>query len=189
MGTMLFILIVLVVVGLVVVIGIYNGLIGKRNRVDQAFASIDVMLKKRYDLVPNLVATVERYMVHERELLTEVTELRTRAMSGDLSPEQRVAAENGFNAALGRLMVSVENYPDLKSNQNFLQLQGSLNEVEEQISAARRAYNAATTDFNNAIQMFPGNLMAGPMGLSRRELFEATTVERQNVDVRSMFQR
>lgn len=86
-------------------------------------------------------------------------------------------------------MVSVENYPDLKANQNFLQLQGSLNEVEEQISAARRAYNAAVTDFNNAIQMFPGNLMAGSMGLSQRTLFEASAVERQNVDVRAMFQR
>lgn len=189
MGFMLTLLIIVVLGLLVVVIMIYNGLIGRRNRVDQAFASIDVMLKKRYDLIPNLVATVEKYMVHERELLTELTELRTRAISGDLPPEQRVAAENGINAALSRIMVSVENYPDLKSNQNFLQLQGSLNEVEEQISAARRAYNAATTDYNNAIQMFPGSLFAGPMGLSRRELFEATAVERQNVDVRTMFQR
>jgi LemA protein len=185
-----FIFLAIVVLGLLfVVVLIYNGLIGRRNRVDQAFASIDVMLKKRYDLIPNLVATVEKYMVHERDLLSELTELRTRALAGDLPPAQRVAAENQLNATLGRLMVSVENYPDLKSNQNFLQLQGSLNEVEEQISAARRAYNAATTDFNNAIQMFPGSLLAGPMGLSRRELFEATAAERQSVDVRSMFQR
>ncbi|RRR76364.1 MAG: LemA family protein [Candidatus Viridilinea halotolerans] len=189
MGGLLVFLGIVVVGFLVVVIGIYNGLVGKRNRVDQAFASIDVMLKKRYDLVPNLIATVERYMVHERELLTEITELRTRAIAGDLAPEQRVAAENGFNAAMGKLMVSVENYPDLKANTNFLQLQRSLNEVEEQISAARRAYNAATTEYNNAIQMFPGNLMAGPMGFMRRELFEASMAERQNVDVRSMFQR
>ncbi|PDW03320.1 LemA family protein [Candidatus Viridilinea mediisalina] len=189
MEVLLIFFVIVVVVVLVFVIGIYNGLVGRRNRVDQAFASIDVMLKKRYDLVPNLIATVERYMVHERELLTEVTELRTRALAGDLPPEQRVAAENGFNAAMGRLMVSVENYPDLKSNTNFLQLQRSLNEVEEQISAARRAYNAATTDYNNAIQMFPGSLFAGPMGFTRRELFEASMAERQNVDVRSMFQR
>jgi LemA protein len=182
------IVIVLVGVVLVAVVVVYNSLIGKRNRVDQAFASIDVMLKKRYDLIPNLVASVEKYMVHERELLTEITELRTRAVSGDLTPSQRVAAENQINTALGRLMVSVENYPDLKANQNFVQLQRSLNEVEEQISAARRAYNAAATDFNNAIQMFPGTLFAGPMGLSRRDLFEASAVERENVDVRSLFQ-
>lgn len=188
MGTTLILLVVVALGLLVLVILIYNGLIGRRNQVDQAFASVDVMLKKRYDLIPNLVASVE-YMVHERGLLTELTELRTRALSGDLSPDQRVSAENAVNATLGRLMVSVENYPDLKANQNFLQLQGSLNEVEEQISAARRAYNAAVTDFNNAIQMFPGNLMAGSMGLSQRTLFEASAVERQNVDVRAMFQR
>jgi LemA protein len=186
---MFVVVLIIAVVAVVVVIGIYNGLIGSRNRVDQAFASVDVMLKKRYDLIPNLVATVERYMVHERELLTELTELRTRAVAGDLTPAQQVAAENQLSAALGRVMVSVENYPDLKSNQNFLQLQGSLNEVEEQISAARRAYNAAVTEFNNAIQMLPGSLFAGPMGLSRRELFEASTAERQSVDVRGMFQR
>jgi LemA protein len=183
------IIIILAVVVLAVVIGIYNGLIGSRNRADQAFASVDVMLKKRYDLIPNLVASVEKYMVHERELLSELTELRTRAASGDLSPAQRAEAERQLDASLGRLMVSVENYPDLKANQNFLHLQSSLNEVEEQISAARRAYNAAVTDYNNAIQMLPGSLFAGPMGLSRRELFEANTAERQNVDVRSMFQR
>ena len=189
MSTTLIMLVVVALGLLLLVVLIYNGLIGRRNQADQAFASVDVMLKKRYDLIPNLVASVEKYMVHERGLLTELTELRTRAISGDLSPDLRVSAENALNATLGRLMVSVENYPDLKANQNFLQLQGSLNEVEEQISAARRAYNAAVTDFNNAIQMFPGNLMAGSMGLSQRTLFEASAVERQNVDVRAMFQR
>jgi LemA protein len=187
-GSTLIIIIVAVVI-LAVVVGIYNGLIGSRNRADQAFASVDVMLKKRYDLIPNLVASVEKYMVHERELLSELTELRARAASGDLTQAQRAEAERQLDAGLGRLMVSVESYPDLKANQNFLQLQGSLNEVEEQISAARRAYNAAVTDYNNAIQMLPGSLLAGPMGMSRRELFEAGAVERQNVDVRGMFQR
>lgn len=188
MGPTLIILIVVVVV-LVALVGIYNGLIGKRNRADQSFASVDVMLKKRYDLIPNLVASVEKYMVHERDLLSELTELRTRAAAGDLSPAQRAETERQIDTALGRVMVSVESYPDLKASQNFLQLQASLNEVEEQISAARRAYNAAVTDYNNAIQMLPGSLFAGPMGMARRELFEASAAERQSVDVRSMFQR
>jgi LemA protein len=188
MGAFFFIAILLAVI-VVVVIAIYNGLVGRRNRVDQSYASIDVMLKKRYDLIPNLVASVEQYMTHERELLTELTELRTRAVSGDLPPAQQVANENAINNALGRLIVSVENYPDLKANQNFLQLQASLNEVEEQLSASRRTYNAAVTDYNNAIQMVPGSLLAGPMGYTPRTLFEATAAERGNVNVRELFQR
>jgi LemA protein len=188
MGAFWLIIILLVVV-IVVLIAIYNGLIGRRNRVDQAYASIDVMLKKRYDLIPNLIAAVQQYMTHERELLSELTELRTRAVSGDLSPAQRVENENALTGALGRLVVSAESYPDLKANQNFLQLQASLNEVEEQLSASRRAYNAAVTDYNNAIQMIPGSLFAGPMGMEQRPLFEAAAAERGNVDVRELFQR
>jgi LemA protein len=184
--------IIFCVVGLVVLAGVvllvlYNSLIGKKNAVDQAFSSIDVMLKKRYDLIPNLVATVEQYMTHERSLLTELTELRTRAMSGDVSPDQRVATENQLSGVLGRIMVAVENYPDLKASQNFLQLQGSLNEIEEQISAARRAYNAAVTDLNNAIEMVPTNIIAGMMNLQKRQLFVAAEAERQSIDVRGMF--
>ncbi|HMO56597.1 MAG TPA: LemA family protein [Roseiflexaceae bacterium] len=180
------------IVGLAVVAGVallllYNSLIGKKNAVDQAFSSIDVMLKKRYDLIPNLIATVEQYMTHERDLLTELTQLRTRALSGDISPDARVTTENQLSGVLGRVMVAVENYPDLKASQNFLQLQGSLNEIEEQISAARRAYNAAVTDLNNAIEMAPTNIIAGMMNLQKRQLFVASEVERQNVDVRSLF--
>lgn len=189
-GSLIFILlIVIVLVGAVIFLVLYNSLIGKRNQVDQAFASIDVMLKKRYDLIPNLIATVQTYMGHERALLTELTELRTRAMAGDITPEQRVATENQISGAIGRLMVSVENYPDLKSSQNFLQLQASLNETEEQISASRRAYNAAVTDYNNAVQMVPTNIIAGMIGMQPRTLFVAAEAERRNVDVQSMFQR
>jgi LemA protein len=183
------VILALVALAALAVIGTYNGLIGRRNRVDQAFASIDVMLKKRHDLIPNLIASVERYMVHERELLAELTDLRTRAASGGLTPAQRVAAEDQISSSLGRMIVSVERYPDLKANEGFLRLQASLNEVEEQISAARRAYNAAVTEFNNAIQMLPGSLFAGPMSLSGRELFTAGAAERQNVDVQSLFRR
>lgn len=182
----LILLIVLVLAAAVLVM--YNGLIGKRNQVDQAASSVDVMLKKRFDLIPNLVATVDRYMAHERGLLTELTELRTRALQGDLSTTQRVELDNEIRSSLGRLMVSVEAYPDLKASQTFVQLQGALNEAEEQISAARRAYNAAVTSFNNAIQMAPSNILAGMMRLTPRPLFAATEVERRSVDVRGMFQ-
>lgn len=182
-----------VLVGLVVLVGlfyfgIYNGLIRKRNGVDQALSSVDVMLKKRYDLIPNLIATVERYMAHERDLLNELTALRTKTTGAqDLSTEERVALDRQVSGALGRLMITVENYPDLKASQNFLQLQGALNEVEEQLSAARRAYNAAATAYHNAIETVPGNLIAGSMGLARRPLFEASDAERGNVDVGALF--
>jgi len=124
---------------LLICIIIYNSLVGKKNQVLNVFATIDALLKKRYDLIPNLIATVKTYMQHERETLTEITELRAKAVSGQISDDEKVALDNKLSQMLGGIMVAVENYPDLKANQNFLQLQGSLNEIEEQISAARRA--------------------------------------------------
>ena len=147
------------------------------------------MLKKRYDLIPNLVGTVERYMTHEKDTLRELTELRARATAGGATDAERAEADRQVSGILGRLMIAVENYPDLKASQNFIQLQGALNEVEEQLSAARRTYNATATAYHNAIETIPGNLVAGSMGLSRRPLFEASTVERANVDVGALFDR
>ncbi|MBU6333382.1 MAG: LemA family protein [Chloroflexi bacterium] len=175
-----------VVVGLVILV-MYNGLIGKKNAVDQAYSSVDVMLKKRYDLIPNLVSAVQAYLSHERGLLTELTELRSRAMGATASPDARVVAENQLSSVLGRVMVVAEAYPDLKASDNFVQLQASLNEIEEQLSAARRAYNAAVTDLNNAIEMVPTNIIAGMMQLRRRELFAAAETERANVNVGQLF--
>ncbi len=180
------ILIVLAVVGLFLVV-IYNGLIRKKNEVNNAFGGIDVQLKKRYDLIPNLVSTVQQYASHEKELLEKVTNLRSQAVSGNLSNDNRVNLDNQISGALRSLMVSVENYPDLKANTNFLDLQRALNETESQISAARRAYNAAVTDFNNGIETFPGNLMASSMNLSRKEVFEIPETEKQNVNVKDLF--
>jgi LemA protein len=178
----------IVLIGAVVIFfGMYNSLIARRNQVDQAFASIDVMLKRRHDLIPNLIASVQGAMRHERELLTELTELRTRAISGDAA--DRVDTENRITDAIGRLVVAVENYPDLKANQNFLQLQASLNETEEQISAARRTYNASVTAYNTAIQSVPTNLIANMIGMQPRTLFSANEAERANVDVGSLLQR
>lgn len=179
--------IIVTVVLAVIFFLIYNGLVGKKNAVENAFASIDAICKKRYDLIPNLVATVKQYMQHEADVLTEVTELRAKATSGNLSEDEQVAVNNQLGAGLGRIMVAVEAYPDLKASDNFQHLQRTLNEVEEQLSAARRAYNAAVTDFNNAVEMFPTNIVASMMHYSRRQLFEASAVERENVSVGNLF--
>jgi LemA protein len=165
----------------------YNSLISKRNSADKAFASIDAMAKKRYDLIPNLVATVQQYMKHERETLVQITEMRARATSGSISDEEKIDLDQKISSAVSGIMIAVENYPELKASPNFLQLQGSLNEVEEQLSAARRFYNAAVTDLNNAIQMVPTNIVAGMFNFKTKQLFEINEQERQNVDVKSLF--
>lgn len=182
----------LILIGIVVVVAVvflfmYNSLVGKKNQADMAFASIDALLKKRYDLIPNLVATVKQYMTHEAGVLTEVTELRAKAISGNTSNDQAVDINNRLGRAMRNIMVAVENYPQLRASENFQQLQRTLNEVEEQLSAARRAFNAAVTDYNNAVEMFPTNVMAGMMGYRRRTLFEAAEEERRNPNVKDLF--
>lgn len=166
---------------------LYNSLVRKRNQVENVFASLDALLKKRYDLIPNLVSTVQNYMQHEKETLTKITELRSKAISGNLTPNESVELNNQISTILRSIQVQVENYPDLKASTNFLQLQGALNEVEEQISAGRRAYNAVTTDYNTAIEVFPSNILASMMNFKRRPLFVISEVERQNVDVKNLF--
>jgi len=170
------------------IILMYNTLISRKNQVDNIFAGLDAILKKRYDLLPNLVATVKEYMVHERTTLEKITELRTKAVQGNLGNDEKLGLEKQLSAMLGALMVAVENYPTLKANENFLHLQRTLNEIEEQISAARRAYNQSVTDYNNAIEMFPTNFMASVMKLKRKMVFNLPEAERQNVDVKNLFQ-
>jgi len=179
-------IVVLAIVILIPVV-LYNSLIAKKNQVNNAFASTDTLLKKRYDLIPNLIATVKTYMQHEQKTLTDITEMRSKAVSGQLSDDEKVDLDNKLTKAIGGIMVAVENYPDLKANQNFLQLQASLNEIEEQISAARRAYNAAVTDFNNAVEMFPTNMLASMMNYKQKKLFEISEQERKNVNVGNLF--
>lgn len=181
------IIIAIVVVLAIIVISMYNGLIRKKNEVENAFGGMDVQLKKRYDLIPNLISTVKQYMTHERELLTKVTELRTAALKTNTSNDEKVDIDNQISGAVKGIMVAVENYPDLKANTNFLNLQRTFNEVESQISAARRAYNAAVTDFNNAVEMFPSNIMAGMMNLKTKKVFEIPEVERENVSAKDLF--
>lgn len=181
------VIIAAIVVVVVFPLMLYNSLIRKRNQVENVFASLDALLKKRYDLIPNLVSTVQNYMQHEKETLTKITELRTKAISGNITASESVELNNQISNIMRAIQIQVENYPDLKANTNFLQLQAALNEVEEQISAGRRAYNAVTTDYNTAIEVFPSNLLASMMNFKRRPLFEISETERQNVDVKSLF--
>jgi LemA protein len=171
----------------VIAVFLYNMLIGRRNQADNAASSIDVYLKQRFDLIPNLVAAVKSYMKHERETLTQLTELRAKAMQGPMSDTDRVTMDAQVSRMLGSIRVAAENYPQLKANENFIQLQGTMNEVEEKIAAARRGYNASVTDYNNALQMFPSNLIASIMRFKGRPLFETTEAERQNPDVQKLF--
>jgi len=187
MDTTTIIIIAVVAVLALIIMSMYNGLIRKKNEVTNAFGGMDVQLKKRYDLIPNLISTVKQYMTHERELLTKVTELRSKAISPDLSSDEKVDLDNQITGVMKGIMVAVESYPDLKSNTNFLNLQRTMNEVESQISAARRAYNAAVTDFNNGVQMFPSSIIAGMMHLKTKKVFEIPDVERQNYDAKSLF--
>jgi len=172
-----------------VIVFFYNSLIARKNQVANVFGTIDALLKKRYDLLPKLISTVKAYMAHEKSLLTEITEMRSKAVSGRLSDDEQVELDNKVSKVLGGIMVAVENYPDLKANQNFLQLQRTMNEIEEQISAARRAYNAAVTAYNNAVEMFPTNFIASFMGYKLKNVFEISPEQREDVDAGKLFKR
>jgi LemA protein len=170
----LLIVLVVIVVLIVVVIGIYNGLITKRNRVDEAYSQIDVQLKRRHDLIPNLVNAVKGYMNFEQDVLTRVTEARAGAVAaGAQGPAAQSQAENVLTGALRSLFAVVENYPDLKANQNVMNLQEQLSTTENQISFSRQHYNASVLDYNNGIQTFPAVIFAGMFGFSKREFFAA----------------
>ena len=167
---------VLIVIGIFIliaiwVISLYNGLVKLRNRRQNAFADIDVQLRQRHDLVPQLVETVKGYASHEKELLLRVTQARTAAMSAG-SIDDKIKAEQQLTAALQGLKVQVEAYPDLKANQNFLQLQEELSDIENKLAASRRFFNGATTEYNNAVESFPGNLIARNFGFQREVFFD-----------------
>ena len=172
---------------LLIFIVMYNSLIRKKNSIDNTLGSMDAMLKKRYDLIPNLVETVKQYMKYEEKVQVEITELRSKAVSPETSNDQRVEIDNKLSKIMSGMMVSVENYPDLKANQNFLNLEASWNEIEEQISAARRTFNAVVTDYNNGVEMFPSNIIAYLMGLKPRKVFEIPETERQNISAKELF--
>lgn len=171
-------IIILSIVLLVTVIVIYNSLIRKKNAIDNAFFSMDVMLKKRYDIIPQLVDTVKGYMQHERDLLTQLTELRGKALAVSGNINDKVGVDNKINEVINAIVINFENYPQLKASENFLRLQGAINETEEQLAASRRFFNAAVNDYHNAIEMFPSSIMASIMGLKRRIFFNIADEEK-----------
>lgn len=176
MSTTLIVIFAVVVIALLL-IATYNNFVRMRNNRTNAFANIDVQLKQRFDLIPQLVATVKGYATHEKELLQRVTEARSAAM-GAQTINDKVTADNQLSAALTGLKVSLEAYPDLKANQNFLQLQSEISDIENKLAASRRYFNTTTRELNNAVQTFPGNLVAGMFGFHAEPMFEIAQEQR-----------
>lgn len=173
---------------IIVFISTYNTLITKRNSAENAFATIDVMLKKRYDLIPNLVAVVKEYANHEYQTFSKIAELRAKQYA-QFSVEDKAELDKELTRA-GRVFILMgENYPQLKASDNFMQLQRTLNEIEEQLAAARRAYNAAITGYNNRVDVFPSNLVAGMFGFKRKPVFEIPQEEKLSADIQSMLNK
>lgn len=175
------IILVIVVILVIWAISLYNNLVKLRNNRENAFANIDVQLKQRHDLVPQLVATVKGYADHEKEVFQRVTEARAAAM-GATSINDKVNAENALTSALSGLKVSLEAYPELKANQNFLQMQGEVADLENKLAAVRRFFNSATRELNNAVQTFPSNIFAKLFGFQKEPMFEIPQEDRAEMD-------
>ncbi len=177
------IVLVILVLIVVVLVGMYNGLVQLRVRCDSAWSDIDVQLKRRHDLIPNLVETVKGYAAHEKGTFENVAKFRSQAMQAT-TPEDKAAAENQLTGALKSLFAVAENYPELKASEEFTRLQGSLSEVEDSIQNSRRYYNAVVRDLNTKIQVFPTNLIAGMFGFQQRQFFETAAADREPVAVK-----
>ena len=171
--TFAIILLALIVLCVMFVIGIYNGLVGLRNRVKNAWSQIDVQLKRRHDLIPNLVETVKGYAKHENETFMKVTEARAKAMNaGGGSVKDIGAAESELSGSLAKMLLTVESYPELKANQNFMALQEELSSTENRIAYSRQAYNDEVLMYNNKTEMFPSNIIAGMFNFVKSDFFE-----------------
>ena len=175
------IIIAVVVVIILAIIGMYNNLVKLRNNRENAFADIDVQLKQRFDLVPQLVATVKGYATHEKELLENITAARTAGVNAT-SIDDKIKADQQLTSALAGLKVQVEAYPDLKANQNFMQLQGELADIENKLAAVRRYFNSATRELNTAVQTFPSNIFAGMFGFHKEAMYEIEASQRAEVE-------
>ena len=182
MTTFLYIILGVVVVVILWLIALYNGLIKLKNRVDEAWSDIDVQLKRRYDLIPNLINTVKGYAKHEKETLDSVITARNSAMNAQ--GPAKAGAENALSETLKSIFALSESYPDLKANQNFLKLQDELSDTENKIQASRRFYNTNVRDFNTKIQVFPNNMLAGMLKFVARDFFEAEKSQKANVEVK-----
>jgi len=180
MHVLLIVIAVLVVLVIAFVIGVYNSLVRLRNQVDNSWSQIDVQLKRRHDLIPNLVETAKGYMQHERQTFEAITEARSRAMGAN-TVSDAAKAEGSLGEALSKFMLVVENYPDLKANQNFLSLQEELTSTENKISFARQSYNDQVLFFNNKIQMFPSSIIANTFNFGKRDFFELENAAEKEV--------
>ncbi len=186
MTTLLWVVLVVIVILIGAIIGMYNSLIRLKNRVNEAWSDIDVQLKRRYNLIPNLVETVKGYAKHEKETFEKVVEARGAAMSAQSGGDTKkmAEAENMLSSTLKSIFALSENYPDLKANQNFMELQRELSDTENKIQASRRFYNGNVRDFNTKLEVFPTNIMAGMLGFKSRNYFEIKEEkQRENVKV------
>lgn len=181
--TIAIIMAVIVVLILLYFVSTYNSLVGLRNKVKDQWSQIDVVLKNRNDLIPNIVETVKGYAKHEKETLNEVIEARSKMASAN-TPEEEMKASGEVTKALGKLFALAESYPELKANENFMDLQNKLNEVEEKIRYARQFYNDSVLTYKNKLEMFPSNIVANMFGFKPEAFFEATEEERKNVQVK-----
>jgi LemA protein len=185
MSSLLWIMLIVVAALAAIIIGMYNALIRLKNRVDEAWSDIDVRLKRRYDLIPNLVETVKGYAAHEKETLERVIQARNQAMQAQAGGlEAQAQAENALSSTLKSIFALSESYPQLKANENFLELQRELSDTENKIAASRQFYNTNVRDFNTKLEIFPTNVMAGMLGFTRRDYFEAKDEEKKNVSVK-----
>ncbi|MEO9533562.1 MAG: LemA family protein [Crocinitomicaceae bacterium] len=177
----IWIVLIVVVVLLIMFIAMYNKLVTLKNNRENAFADIDVQLKQRHDLIPQLVATVKGYAKQEESVLTQVTQARNRAMSAG-TVNDKIAAEVALSGAMSQFSMQMEAYPDLKSNQNFLQLQNEMSDIENKLSAVRRYFNSATKELNNGVQKFPSNIIAGMFKFGQEPYFDLGVVQREELD-------
>ena len=186
-------MIIAIVVGAIVLIGCYMtyvSVIQKKNKVMEAFRSIDVQLQKRYDLIPNILTIAQKFMEHEKGLFEEVTKLRTQAMSTPADMDnmgKKIQLDSQIKGLMGQIMVAVENYPQLKSDQTMITAQQTYNEVEEHIAAARRFYNAAVLELNNAVEIFPSSIFAAMVGARKQEFFQADEAARKTINASEFF--
>jgi LemA protein len=178
---LVYILLIILVIAVLFMISIYNRLVRLRNSAEEAYNSMEVFLKQRYDLIPNLVNTIKGYTQHESSTLANIVELRNKAMAADRG--EGGVAENALSGALKSIFALAENYPDLKANEEFMHLQSTLTGLEESIQRARRYYNAVVRDMNNAVEVFPNNLVSGAFGFGRMPYFEVEDAETENVKV------
>jgi LemA protein len=179
MSTIIFFVIIVIIA--IWLVSLYNRLVKLRNNRENSFADIDVQLRQRHDLIPQLVESVRGYMKHESQVLINVTNARANALNAS-TIEEKISAENQLTAALGGLKVAVEAYPDLKANQNFLNLQEEISDVENKLAAARRFFNSATRELNNAVEMFPSNIVAGMYGFKKEVMFDPGPAGRENME-------